>query len=112
MTPIRGLKFTLSFLLTGCAMTQTPTGATSASAATRVVVEVVPVAGLPPAQGIAQAQDIVIASLPPDRALVTRRYTALPLLALQIDPALIDTLRHNAAVAKVSPDEDRTLKDE
>jgi hypothetical protein len=73
---------------------------------------VVPVAGLPMAQGIAAAQDSVIASLPPDRTVVTRRYAALPLLALQIDPALIDMLRRNAAVVKVSPDEERTLQGE
>ena len=78
----------------------------AASIPARVIVEVRPAPGLPPAAGIAQAQDTVIASLPAG-ASVVRRYAALPLLALEIDPAQIDGLRRNPAVAKISADETR-----
>jgi hypothetical protein len=113
MTAIWRLRLATVLLLSGCAMMPTPSNpATAASAHSRVIVEVSPAPGLPRAAGIAQAQDAVIASLPPGRAQVVRRYATLPLLALEIDPALIDGLRRNATVVKVSPDETRPPPDE
>jgi hypothetical protein len=113
MSAIGRLRLAMVLLLSGCAMMPSPSNqATAAPAPSRVIVEVSPTPGLARAAGIAQAQNAVIASLPPGRARVVRRYATLPLLALEIDPALVEGLRRNAAVVEVSPDETRPPPDE
>ncbi len=102
-------------LLSGCAMPPRPSPPivpAAAAAPVRVIAELKPVAGLPLRASISQAQDAVIAALPAGRATVVQRYTTLPLLSLEVDPALIDTIRQNPAVVRVSPDVERTPQNE
>jgi hypothetical protein len=105
-------------LMEGCAMPAPPPPAppapapavAAAAAPIRVIAELRPAPGLKLRAAIARAQDEVIASLPPGQAHVVQRYATLPLLGLELDPGLIERLRQNPAVVRVSPDEQRTMQ--
>jgi len=78
------------------------------SGRTRVIVELrVSMGGEPAARdaAIAQAQDAVLARLPGSHASVARRFTSIPMLALEVDGAGLAALEAMAdAVVSVQPD--------
>ncbi len=86
-----------------------PIVGTPAPVRVQVIVELKLAPGLPHTAAIARAQDEVLATLPPGGASVTQRYATLPMLALELDPALVDTLKRNPRVIRVSPDEKQQL---
>jgi len=105
MHRIRAAVAAASLLLGGCAMaggTQ-PAGA----APVRVLVELSVSSAAPPQTAIGDAQAAVIAALPAQGARVLRRYAALPLLALEVDPAVLPLLLRLPQVKAVRPDRDR-----
>jgi hypothetical protein len=110
----------LLLLLLGCAMPSPPppapttpapaAAAVPVAAPVRVIAELRPAAGLPRLAAITRVQDEVIASLPAGQARIVQRYTTLPLLALEVDPALVAALKQNPSVVSVSPDTHRSMQ--
>jgi hypothetical protein len=97
-----------SLLLGGCA---TPGGPppSAGAAPVRVLVELAVAPAASPGTAISDAQAAVIAALPAHGAKVLRRYGALPLLALEVDPAVLPTLLRLPQVKAVRPDRDRDV---
>lgn len=93
----------------GCAMS----GGTSSASATPVpvIVELAVSPTAPPQTAISDAQTAVIAALPAQGVRVVRRYGALPLLALEVEPSLLPTLLRIPQVKSVRPDRDRAAFD-
>jgi hypothetical protein len=102
MSKITTIVATAALLLGGCAM---DTGTkTAAAAPVRVLVEIAVPANAPSATAIGDAQAAVIAALPSTGVRVVRRYESLPVLALEMDPALVPSLLAIPSVMAVKPD--------
>jgi hypothetical protein len=102
MSSIRTILTVAALLLGGCAMDTGPRPA--AAAPVRVLVEIAVAPGAP----VADAQAAVIAALPATGARVVRRYSTLPLLALEVDPAVLPSLLTIPQVTSVRPDRERS----
>jgi hypothetical protein len=111
MTRFKTIVTVLALLLGGCAMNAGPKPAGAAVAPVRVLVQIAVAPDPASPTAIADAQSAVIAALPTSGVRVVRRYQSLPLLALEVDPALVPSLERIPHVTSVQPDQERSIQD-